>query len=166
MNSPRKFSLIARRTHPGPGIRLNGLLVFRFFETLVAPLSALAHLSTRTLPPDDLQPPAVPPNVQVKLVTLAPPRPVDKDIRQDLLDQVRNELKQKVKSKLGDPSEDDKTLRIANDWIDRFFTKETVKPTTSTAIRLQPKLKSFTGNVHAEAGLMALSYLEPHIMMV
>ncbi|KZV61906.1 hypothetical protein PENSPDRAFT_658572 [Peniophora sp. CONT] len=42
----------------GPGVRLNGLLVFRFFETLVAPLRALAHLSTRTLPPDDLQPPS------------------------------------------------------------------------------------------------------------
>ncbi|KZV72785.1 hypothetical protein PENSPDRAFT_333800 [Peniophora sp. CONT] len=44
-------------------------------------------------------------------------------------------------------------------------TKDFVGPTTSTSRVRKPHLSSFTGNVHAEAGLMALSYTEPGIIM-
>ena len=55
-----------------PGLSRNGLLVFRYLESLVAAYRALGQLSQQSK--------AVLSNVQVTLVTLAPPEDDEKKI--------------------------------------------------------------------------------------
>lgn len=136
-----------------PGAHRGGLLVFRFLGTLVAPYNALFHLRK--------QPLVFAENAQVKFVTFAPPRDDEKQIPQDQLDEMRAGLEKAVKLL------DDDTKHACS-WIEERFKKylRPGKPAAGVNVPAKADFGIFKGNIHAEAGIMALSCLGSRKIMV
>ncbi|KZV75840.1 hypothetical protein PENSPDRAFT_748253 [Peniophora sp. CONT] len=114
----------------------DGLIFFRFLESLVAPQWTLLYFSSHTFS-------SLAKNARVTLVRVAPPRHKDERIPHKTLEDLQTALKKRVGSRLR--GWDESVLEVAYKWIEDRLGRCTGK---------RGRLGS---RVHAEAALMALS---------